>query len=382
MTPKNPTFRMIPPQAESDRLPGAEMLLDAIPDPVIAVNEADRIFYVNVQAQQFFKSGRTILLNQPLSKLMPFGSPVLPLISQVRRSGVSVWEYSVDLSTPHTGEREADVQVAPIGDQGGPILLVLREASIARKMDQQLTHRNAARSVTGMAEMLAHEIKNPLSGIRGAAQLVEQNVSEADRALTQLICSETDRICGLVDRMEAFSDQRPLQRNPVNIHQVLEHVRQIAEAGFARNIRFTEEYDPSLPEVMGDRDQLIQVFLNLVKNAAEALENVNGAEIVLSTAFRHGMKLAAPGSKDRMALPLEVCVRDNGPGIPDDIRANLFDPFVSTKPNGTGLGLSLVAKIIGDHGGVIECDAHPRRTVFRTLLPIHRQKNIGLKSWP
>lgn len=381
MTPKIPLFHKIASRSESDLPASAEMLLDAIPDPVIAVNEADRIFYVNVQAQQFFKSGRPILLNQPLSKLMPFGSPVLSLIGQVRKSGVSVWEYSVDLSTPHTGEREADVQVAPIGDQGGAILLVLREASIARKMDQQLTHRNAARSVTGMAVMLAHEIKNPLSGIRGAAQLVEQNVNEADRILTQLICTETDRICELVDRMEAFSDQRPLQRNPVNIHQVLGHVRQIAEAGFARHIRFIEEYDPSLPEVMGDRDQLIQVFLNLVKNAAEALENVNGAEIFLSTAFRHGMKLVAPGTKDRMALPLEVCVRDNGPGIPDDIRANLFDPFVSTKPNGTGLGLSLVAKIIGDHGGVIECDAHPRRTIFRTLLPIHRQKKIGQKTW-
>ncbi len=348
----------------------AAMILDAIPDPVIVVDEMDRISYINAQAQQFFKSSTHILLSQPLAKVVPFGSPVLAMISQVRRDGAAVWEYEVNLSTPHTGERAADVQVAPVGDDRGDVLLVLREAGIARKMDQQLTHRGAARSVTGMASMLAHEIKNPLSGIRGAAQLVEQNANEADKLLTRLICAETDRICELVDRMEAFSDQRPLQQIPVNIHQVLEHVRRIAEAGFAKNIRFIEEYDPSLPEVMGDRDQLIQVFLNLVKNAAEALEGVSGGEIILTTAYRHGMRLALPGASTRVALPFEVCVRDNGPGISEDIRAHLFDPFVSTKPNGTGLGLSLVAKIIGDHGGMIECDAQPRRTTFRTLLPI------------
>ncbi len=348
----------------------AAMILDAIPDPVIVVDEMDRISYVNAQAQQFFQSSAHMLLNHPLAKVVPFGSPVLAMIGQVRRDGAAVWEYEVNLSTPHTGERVADVQVAPVGDNCGPVLLVLREASIARKMDQQLTHRGAARSVTGMASMLAHEIKNPLSGIRGAAQLVEQNANEADKLLTRLICTETDRICELVDRMEAFSDQRPLQQMPVNIHQVLEHVRRIAEAGFARNIRFTEEYDPSLPEVLGDRDQLIQVFLNLVKNAAEALEGVSGGEITLTTAYRHGMRLAIPGGSTRVALPLEVCVRDNGPGISEDIRAYLFDPFITTKPNGTGLGLSLVAKIIGDHGGMIECDAQPRRTIFRTLLPI------------
>jgi two-component system nitrogen regulation sensor histidine kinase GlnL len=361
-----------------DLAASAAIILDAIPDPIIVVNAADKIYYVNSQAQQFFQSSTHMLAGQSLTKLVPFGSPLLEMISQVRRDGVAVWEYEVNLSTPHTGVRIADVQVVPIGDDDGAVLLVLRETSIARKMDQQLTHRGAARSVTGMASMLAHEIKNPLSGIRGAAQLVEQNVSEADKMLTQLICAETDRICELVDRMEAFSDQRPLQRIPVNIHQVLDYVRRVAEAGFARNIRFIEEYDPSLPEVMGDRDQLIQVFLNLIKNAAEALEGVNSPEITLSTAYRHGMRLSLPGANIRMALPFEVCIRDNGPGILDYIRDHLFEPFVSTKPNGTGLGLSLVAKIIGDHGGTIECESSPRRTNFRTLLPIRgRTQNNG-----
>jgi two-component system nitrogen regulation sensor histidine kinase GlnL len=171
--------------------------------------------------------------------------------------------------------------------------------------------------------------------------------------------------------MEVFSDERPIEREPVNIHAVLEHVRRLAQSGFARKIRVLEEYDPSLPPVFANRDQLVQVFLNLVKNAAEALAETPDGEIVLSTAFRPGVRLSVPGSSRRMSLPLEFCVRDNGPGVPAEIAAHMFDPFVTTKPNGTGLGLALVAKIIGDHGGVIECDSQPRRTVFRVLLPAY-----------
>jgi two-component system nitrogen regulation sensor histidine kinase GlnL len=259
--------------------------------------------------------------------------------------------------------------VAPVLDATGHVMICIQQRTIAQKIDRQLTHRGAARSVTGMAAVLAHEVKNPLSGIRGAAQLLEANVPEGDRDLIKLICDETDRICALVDRMEVFTDRQPAFRNTVNIHQVLEHVRRIASTGFARNIRFVESYDPSLPEVLGDRDQLIQVFLNLVKNAAEAVPE-KGGEITLTTAFRHGVRLALPGSRKRMRLPLEVTVRDNGEGVSPDVQSHLFEPFVTTKSTGTGLGLALVAKIIGDHGGMIECDSEPRRTIFRVLLPV------------
>ena len=261
------------------------------------------------------------------------------------------------------------IQGAPAGEGADLLVLTLHERSMADKMDRHLTHRSAARSVTAMAAMLAHEVKNPLSGIRGAAQLLEQDADASGRELTQLICDETDRIVALVNRMEAFSDHAPVARDEVNIHEVLDRVRKIAISGFARHVTIREEYDPSLPPVHGDRDLLLQVFLNLVKNAAEAVPDVGG-EIALTTAYRHGLRLAVPGGDGRRHLPLMVSVADNGAGIPEDLKAHLFDPFVTTKRNGTGLGLALVAKVIGDHGGVIEFDSQPRRTVFRLFLPI------------
>ncbi|MBV9701482.1 MAG: two-component sensor histidine kinase, partial [Methylobacteriaceae bacterium] len=267
-------------------------------------------------------------------------------------------------------DRIVDIFASPMPDGDGTFVM-LQERTIADKMDRQMTHRGAARSVSGLAAMLAHEIKNPLSGIRGAAQLLESAVSDEDRALTRLICEETDRIVKLVGRMEAFSDERPIERESVNIHVVLDHVKRVAQAGFARHIRFEESYDPSLPPVFANRDQLIQVFLNLVKNAAEAIgEDAIDGTIELSTAFRPGVRLKTQGGGEPVSLPLEFCVRDNGPGIPSDLVAHLFDPFVTTKSSGSGLGLAMVAKIIGGHGGIVECESHPRRTLFRVLMPM------------
>lgn len=347
-------------------------VLNVLPHAVLVVAPDGVILDANAAAEAFFELSRAMLMRHRLAQIVPFGSPLLSLIEQAAARGAAVNEYRVDLGTPKLGpDRVVDIYVSPMGELAGTMMVLLQERSIADKFDRQLTHRGAARSVSALASMLAHEIKNPLSGIRGAAQLLETAVGDEDRALTRLICEETDRIVALVGRMEAFSDVRPPERQSVNIHAVLDHVKRIAQAGFARHVRFTENYDPSLPPVDANRDQLVQVFLNLVKNAAEALgpDAIDGA-IELSTAFRPGVRMRVPGAAMPVSLPLEFCVRDNGPGVPPDIAAHLFDPFVTTKASGTGLGLALVAKLIGDHGGTVEYESSPRRTTFRVLMPM------------
>jgi two-component system nitrogen regulation sensor histidine kinase GlnL len=347
----------------------AGAVLNALTAAVLVLDETSVIQQVNAAAEQLFESSATHLCGLALSALVPADCPLIALIAQARAEGTSVAEYAVELDSPRTGNRTVNVQVSALSELSNWVVVSMHEQSIALKIGNQLIHRGSARSVAAMAAIMAHEVKNPLSGIRGAAQLLEQSCTPEDRALTRLICDEADRIVALVDRMEVFSNKQPIERSAVNVHRVLEHVRRIAQAGFARRLRFVENYDPSLPAVFGNRDQLIQVFLNLVKNAAEAAPE-DGGEIVLTTAFQHGIRLAVPGNDTRMHLPLAVSVQDNGRGIPEDLRPHLFDPFVTTKSTGSGLGLALVAKIIDDHGGLIEIDSQPRRTIFRVLLPM------------
>ena len=349
--------------------PDQASILSALSVPLFVVDDEDCISFVNQAAEQFFDSSTTNLIGKPLSNILPEDSPVFGLIRQVRNGTYSVSEYGVTLSSPKIGSHFVSLDANALSDRPGSVVVSIHERSIARKIDHQLVHRNAARSVTAMAAMLAPEVKNPLSGIRGAAQLLEQNANPEDHQLTSLICEEADRIVALVDRMEMFSDKAPLAREPINIHVVLERVRRVAENGFAKHVHFIESYDPSLPPVYGNRDLLIQAILNLVKNAAEAVPK-EGGEITLSTRYQQGVRLAIPGSGTRVDLPLTVVIQDNGPGIPEDLQPHLFDPFVSTKTGGSGLGLALVAKIIGDHGGVIEFDSQPRRTLFRLMLPM------------
>ncbi len=349
----------------------AAAVLNALPMAVVVVAEDGTIQHVNDAGEQFFHGSAGHLRGQRLQDMIPGDSPLFSVIEQARNDGNAVFEYGLNLNSPRIGRYFVNVQARPLNEEPGLVVLGLQERSIADKIDHQLSHRGAARSVSAMAHMLAHEVKNPLSGIRGAAQLLEDTLDAQDRSLTQLIRGEVDRIVALVDRMEVFSDTGPLRREAVNIHEVLTRVRQLAENGFGRHVRIVENYDPSLPAVLGNRDQLVQVFLNLAKNAVEAAPTVGG-EVILRTAYRPGVRFALAGRDSREHLPLMVSVEDNGEGIPEDMRAHIFDPFVTSKPKGSGLGLALVAKIIDDHGGAIEVDSAYKRTVIRVMLPMVR----------
>lgn len=355
--------------------PCLRSVFDALPNPILILAQGNAISFANSTAEDFFQTSGSSLCKMAFDELVPFSSPILHSLAQVRKLQGTVQEYSVAIGTPKVGgERIVDVQTSPIPDDPDFVVLMVLRRSVAQKLDLQLSHQGAARSVAGMASMLAHEIKNPLAGIRGAAQLIESSLGEQDRMLARLICDETDRIRNLVDQMEVFSDERPPDRKPTNIHVVLDRVKQILGAELNGLIALREDYDPSLPDVYGNHDQLVQVFLNLAKNAREAISaSDRPGEIGFTSAFRPGVKLAVPGSAERVSLPLEVCVHNSGIGVAPEISAHIFDPFITNKQNGRGLGLALVAKIIRDHGGVVECLPRDRGTTFRILLPLMQQ---------
>jgi len=356
-----------------------EPLWSAVPYPAFTIGRDGQILSCNTAAEHFCATSIRQMRGRALSDFVGQDSTLIEAMDQTRKGVASVVQYNVDISWADRPLRSFTVHASGVQDSD-EILLLLHPTGMAAQMDRSLSHRSAARSVTGMAAMLAHEIRNPLAGISGAAQLLSMSLGDDDRELTGLIEEETKRIGGLVERVEAFGDLRPTVREPVNIHDVLDRAKRAAEAGFAAHVRFTENYDPSLPPTAGDADQLMQVFQNLIKNAAEACPQVGGT-IKVRTGYHAGVKVSVAGKKAE-SLPLLISIVDNGGGIPETLIRDIFDPFVSSKAGGSGLGLSLVSKVLSDHGGVVEVDSEPGRTEFRLRLPVWSGAPADVKETP
>lgn len=339
-------------------------VLATLPVAVLVIDAQGRIAYANAAAEELINLSERAMLGQPLASVL-----VPPVERAADGEGRDVAAFDAVVRLIRGGSVRVDYAEAVMRDHPGWRTVTLNGAGASRRAAAR-GERASARAAVGAAQMLAHEIKNPLSGIRGAAQLIGDGVPE-QRDLTSLITSEVDRIAALIDRMQDFTDTRPLKPTAQNIYPLLDHAVRVARAGFARAIAITDEFDPSLPAVLVDGDAMLQVLLNLIKNAAEAVQNMADPCITLSTAYRHGMSIDAGPDRPKRPLPIEICIVDNGPGAPPELVDHLFDPFVTTKPEGQGLGLALADKLVRDMGGLIqyERDAGRGLTILRLRLP-------------
>ncbi|MEM7722390.1 MAG: ATP-binding protein [Pseudomonadota bacterium] len=339
----------------------------SLPIPALIIDAGDLIRDVNPAAETFLNASKKSLDGYPVWDKIFVDAPLEDAFKRVRTALAPLFVNSVDVGTGSRKPVACDVQIAPLADKPDHVLVLLESRDLAGRLDRAMSSKSAAKSAIGMAEMLAHEIKNPLAGITGAAQLISMNASGEDREMTDLIVAETRRILKLLSQVEDFGNIRPPDRKAVNIHDVLDRARKSAAVGFAAHMTIEDDYDPSLPATWADPDQLQQVFLNLLKNAAEV--GKTGGTIRLRTFYELSLKVRRRDGTGG-AVPLQIEVIDDGPGIPPEIAGDVFEPFVSGRENGTGLGLALISKIISDHDGWIAVDSVPGRTVFRISLPI------------
>ena len=338
----------------------------SLPTPALILDAQDRIALLNPAAEGFLMGSAKAMIGQPFWDKITVDAPLEEAFERARSQGSPLFVNDVDVGTGARPPLQCNLQIAPLIGQPGQMILQISPRELAGRVSQSQSVRSAARSAIGMAEMLAHEIKNPLAGITGAAQLLSMSLEGEDREMTDLIVDESRRIVALLDQVEQFGNIGAPVMRPVNLHDVLDRARRSAIVGFAAHMEVIEDYDPSLPLALGDADQLLQVVLNLLKNAAEAAEGEG--KIRLHSYYERSLRVRREGGSDQ-SLPLHIEVIDDGPGLPQEIAGQVFEPFVSGRENGTGLGLALAAKILADHGGWLSANSVPGRTVFRLSLP-------------
>lgn len=340
----------------------------SLPVPAFVLDPQDRIARINPAAEGFMMSSARALVGEPVWDRLAVNAPLEDAFERARANDAPLFVNDVDIGTGERAPMRCNLQVAPMSGQAGHMLLLVSPRELAGRTTQSHSIDSAARSAIGMAEMLAHEIKNPLAGITGAAQLLSMNLTPEDLELADLIVSESRRIVGLLEQVEQFGDVTAPKLRAMNVHDVLDRARRSAVVGFAANMTVIEDYDPSLPLALGDPDQMLQVILNLLKNAAEASGEAGGT-ITLHSYYEQSLRVHRRDGEGR-SLPLQIEIIDDGPGLPEEIAGSVFEPFVSGRENGTGLGLALAAKIISDHHGWISVNSTPGRTVFRISLAV------------
>ncbi len=359
-----------------------DAIWSALPSPAFLMVEREAceiITACNPAAEVFLSASASQVCGDAAFERLLIKAPMIEAVARARRNCAPIFINDAEVSVGHNAPEVCNLQIVPMNDDMATTLLIVTPREIAGRLGRTRAVKSDSHSAIGMAEMLAHEIKNPLAGISGAAQLLSMGLSPADRELSDLIVAETKRIVKLLDQVEHFGDQRPPERQAVNIHDMLERARQSATIGFGAHMSIVADYDPSLPDVLADPDQLLQVFLNLLKNASEA--QPDGGMIKIRTYFERGLQVMGHAGQ-RIGLPLQIEFVDDGPGLPPAIADTVFEPFVSGRSNGTGLGLALVSKIVLAHEGQIEVNSRMGQTVFRVSLPVAEPKPVRRRPIP
>jgi two-component system nitrogen regulation sensor histidine kinase GlnL len=348
--------------------PDPQRQLASLSLAVLTLQPGRQIAAANPAAEQMLGQSFRRLRGKPIETVLQFAEPQLEARLLDPEAQVSARAARVSLNGGV--ERRFDVTIAPIVDQAGWQVLTLHDLARAEALGEPIGDTEQASVLRG-PEILAHEIKNPLAGIRGAAQLLGRKLDEGDRALTTLIADEVDRIAKLIDQMQTLSRRSPSKLESCNLHEAVRRARAVLEAA-GNPTEIVEEFDPSLPDVLGNRDALVQVVMNLIVNAAEACGNVENPAIAIRTRFASGLQLQTSRDGRPVRLPIELRVSDNGPGVPPAMREHVFEPFVTTKKNGQGLGLALVRRLVHDMNGRIghDRDEIAGRTHFRVHLAV------------
>ncbi|TCM22137.1 two-component system nitrogen regulation sensor histidine kinase GlnL [Novosphingobium sp. PhB165] len=359
--------------------PDVGRLMASLPLAVVVLEPGLRIASLNPAAEQFFGQSLRRLTGSPLRDVMTV--PDGRLLERLDDYETPVSAREVTVSIRGRGVRRIDVNVAPVADTPGWQVLTIHDNSATEAMGDD--SGSADNAVLRGPEIMAHEIKNPLAAIRGAAQLLSRHAGERDIALTELITSEVDRIANLIERMQKLSRRTTPPVEPCNLHEAARRAIDViatahestARKNTATAVRIVEEFDPSLPAVLGSSDALAQVIINLVSNAREACQGEAEPRVVIRTRFASGLQLHTTDSGEPVRLPVELRVTDNGPGVDAAMRDHIFEPFVTTKKAGQGLGLPLVRKLVRDMNGRIthERDDEAGLTHFRVHLPLARE---------
>ena len=344
-----------------------EKVVDKLPYPVFALSTDYRFLFLNYASEAFFEKSRSLLKKTYLTDFFLEDSPIFSLLRRLHDGVASVGDQELALISPRLGRKTVNIQIAQLSEQAG-YLVSLQPRDVANQIRGQSLFRGAALSMSKMTSLLAHEIKNPLAGIKGAAQLIELDVDQELGELAQLIVGEADRIAGLLNRIEGMTGTGQINAAPLNIHEILQHAINVTSASFGRHMTIERAFDPSLPQINADKELLIQCFINLLKNACEASGEEGYLKIATSYALRSITSASAQGREQ--FLPLQIDIIDHGSGIAPALKDVLFEPFISDKADGSGLGLALVASVIADHNGVISVESQQGLTHFQILLPL------------